>query len=295
LKPLKFNLQINKKNSLYAAYIAAVTIFFLYVLFPSDTLKKYLAYQLGGGNPNVVVSIKRVSPMLPPGIKLHDVGISHQSVVLFGLDNLKIMPSLLSLFGTKTKVNFKATGYAGRLNGKAEFGDEKKAAEVKIDGKISGVQVQKIPSLQRLSAHKISGLMGGNFAYTNTGPNRSLAGKLSMSDCRVDLAAPVFSQKSLDFRDIDADLLLNNRTLVIKQCTLKGNELDVSISGTIGLNSGAGRNALNLTGTMTPHHTLLAKIEKNLPPNFLKNIKAGKKAISFKIGGTLQDPGFLLN
>ena len=292
---MKFNLKIPRKKWLYTAYITAVTVFFLYVLFPSDTLKKYLAYQLGGGNPDVVVSIKRVSPILPPGIKLYDVGVSRQNVVLFGLDNIKLMPSLLSLFGTKTKVIFKGAGYAGRLNGKAEFGDEKKAPEVKIDGKISGVQVQKIPSLQRLSAHKISGLMGGNFAYTNTGPNRSLTGKLSMSNCRVELATPVFSQKSLDFRDIDADLLLNNRTLVIKRCTLKGNELDVSISGTIGLNSGAVRNALNLTGTLTPHHTLLAKIEKNLPPNFLKNIKAGKKEISFKIGGTLQDPGFLLN
>jgi len=166
---------------------------------------------------------------------------------------------------------------------------------VKIDGSISGVQVLELSALQHLSDHKISGELDGDFAYTDTGPNRSLTGKLTLSDSRVELGTPVFNQKSLDFRDIDADLVLNNRTLTIKQCIAKGNQLDVNLSGTIVLNGGPAKNALNLTASVIPHHGFLAKIGKNLPIDFLQKKKAGTAAISFKIDGTLDEPGFSLN
>jgi type II secretion system protein N len=288
-------MKLSKKTLLYAAYIIGMTVFFLYFLFPSDTVKIYLAYQLSQGNPDITVTIDRVSPVLPPGIKLHDVDIAYRNMELINLDGLKIMPSLLSLFSSETNVNFKGQFYDGSLSGRAELSDSGQMRSVKIDGRISGVQLQEIKSLQRMSTHKFSGDMGGNFAYADTGPNRSLTGKLVMSDCQVELEEPVFNQKSLGFKNIDADLVLNNRTLNIKQCNARGDQLDVSISGTIALNGASGRNALNLTGSMTPHHVLLAKIEKNFPIDFLRKKKSGKSSISFRIDGTLDQPGFSLN
>jgi hypothetical protein len=46
---------------------------------------------------------------------------------------------------------------------------------------------------------------------------------------------------------------------------------------------------------MTPHHVLLAKIEKSLPLDLLRKTKSGKSSISFRIDGTVGDPGFSLN
>ena len=119
-----------------------------------------------------------------------------------------------------------------------------------------------------MSTHKISGDLGGNFDYADTGPNRSLTGKLVLSDFRVELKTPVFNQKSLDFKNIDAELALSNRNLIIKQCNARGNQLDVNIRGSIALTGKPNKNALNLTGSMTPHHVLLAKIEKSLPLDY---------------------------
>jgi type II secretion system protein N len=295
LKPLKFNPKITKQNMLYGAYIAGITIFFLYALFPSDTVKKYLAYRLRHGHPDVTVTIERVNPMLPPGIRLHHLNVSHRNTELFRLENVKIMPRLLSLFGPKTAMIYEADGYAGKFSGTAEWDDTKQGHGVTVDGQISGIEVQMISALQQLSDHKISGTLGGNFKLTQTGPNRSMTGKLSVSDCRVEFAAPIFLQQSLAFREINADLILNDRSVTIKNCSLNGNDLEAGVSGTIGLSSGARRNALDLIGTMTPHHTLLAKIEKSLPPNFVQALRAGKKAIPFKISGTFKDPGFSFN
>ncbi len=288
-------MKISKKSLLYTVYIIGITGFFLYYLFPSDTLKTYLMYRLSQGNPDITVTIDRVSPVIPPGINLHDVGIVHQNKALVDLDSLKIMPGILSLFSDKSTVNFKGRINAGTFSGRAELDDNSGGQEVKCDGRISGIQVQGIPALQRLPADKISGVLNGNFTYANAGPNRSLEGKLTLSQCRIELKNAVFTLNSLEFRDIDADLMLKNDTLTIKHTSAKGNQLDADLTGTIALTGQTGKNALNLTVSVTPHHLLLAKIEKTLPMDFLRKKKAGKEAISFKIDGTFDEPGFSLN
>ena len=285
-------MKISKKSLLYVIYIIGVTGFFLYYLFPSDTLKSYLEYRLSQGNPDIAVTIDRVSPAIPPGINLHDVGIVHQNRALIDFDRLKIMPAILSLFSHNTTVNFKGLINTGTISGRAELDDTSGGQNVKCDGRISDVQVQGIPALKRLPADQVSGVLNGNFTYANAGPNRSLEGKLTLSQSRIELHKAVFSLKSLEFRDIDADLMIDNDTLTIKRTTAKGNQLDADLSGTIGI---TGKSALNLTVSLTPHHLLLAKIEKTLPMDFLRKKKAGKAAISFKIDGTLDEPGFSLN
>ena len=285
----------SKKTLLYAAYIIGITVFFLYYLFPSEAVKDYVAYKMSRANPGISVTIDHVSPVLPPGIKLHDVGIAHGNKALIDLDSVKITPGLLSFFSSTKAARFKGRVNAGTVQGWAEVDSRSDQHTEKTEGTISGVQVQGIPALQHLSAHKISGNLGGDFMIVGTGPNRSITGKLTLSDCRIDFDQPVIGLSSLGFSNIDADLVLHKGTLVIKKCSARGNQLDADISGTIALNRGGHQNALNLNGSITPHHALLAKIENSIPADFLRQKKAGKTAISFMIGGTVEVPNFSLN
>lgn len=285
----------SKKTLLYTAYIIGITVFFLYYLFPSEAVKDYVAYKMSRANPAISVTIDHVSPVLPPGIKLHDVGIAHGNKALIDLDSVKITPGLLSFFSSTKTARFRARVNAGTVQGWAEVDSRGDQHTEKIEGTISGVQVQGIPALQRLSAHKISGNLGGDFMIVGTGPNRSITGKLTLSDCRIDFDQPVIGLSSLEFSNIDADLVLHKGTLVIKKCSARGNQLDADISGTIALNRGGHQNALNLNGSITPHHALLAEIENSIPADFLGQKKAGQTAISFMIGGTVEVPNFRLN
>ena len=288
-------MKISKKSIFYTIYIIVITGIFLYYLFPSETLKTYLAYRLSQGNPDVSITIDRVSPVIPPGISLHDVGIVHQNKALVDFEKLKLMPEILSLFSDKTTVNFKGYVNAGTVSGRAELDGNSGTQGVKADGRISEIQVEGIPALQRLPADKIVGVLNGDFTFAHLGPDRSLAGKLTLSKSRIELKKAVFNVKSLEFRNIDADLMLNNDTLTIKQTKARGNQLDADLTGTIALTGQTGKHAMNLTVSVTPHHLLLAKIEKNLPMDFLRNQKTGEAAISFKIDGTLDKPDFSLN
>ena len=285
----------NKTTLLYAAYIVGITLFFLWYLFPSDMLKGYLAYRLSQANPDVKITIDRISPVLPPGIKLHEVDIAHRNMAIMEVKSLKVMPGLGSLFSDTITVNFSGDLYEGTLRGRAEISDPK-GGGIKVDGKIADVQVQQISALQQLSEHDISGGLEGAFIYSAGSANPKLSGSLTMSACRLELASAIFNQNRFEFKNIDADLVLQNRNLVINGFSATGSQLDLKIAGRIKLGAnGRAKNALNLNGTVTPHHVFLAKIEKDIPINLMRNQKSGQTAIKFKIDGTLEEPGFSLN
>jgi type II secretion system protein N len=284
----------SKKTLLYTAYIIGITVIFLYYLFPSDAVRDYVVYKITRGNPGVSVTIDRVSPVLPPGIKLHDVGIAHGNRAIVDLDSLKITPGLLSFFSNTKTARFKGRVNGGTVNGWAEVDSSKNQPAEKIEGTISGIQVQGVPALKHLSAYKISGNLGGDFTIGGAGPRRSMTGKLTLSDCRIDFDQPIIGQSSLSFKNINAELVLNKGTLVIKKFSARGNQLNADISGTIALNRSGRGNALNLNGSITPHHGFLAKIGNSIPADLLQQKKAGKTTISFIIGGTVEVPEFRL-
>jgi type II secretion system protein N len=286
----------SKTTLLYTAYIIGITIFFLWYLFPSDTLKDYLAYRLGQVNSDISVAVDRISPVLPPGIKLHEVNISHQNMALIEVESLNIMPALGSLLSDTTDIVFKGRVYEGTFSGRAEISAAPQGRGIKIDGNFSGVQVQQISALQQMTDHEISGGLGGNIVYANGKTSGKLSGNLNMTDCRLELATAIFNQNLFEFKNIDTDLALQNRTLVINGFKATGNQLDLNIAGRVKLDkNGSAKNALNITGTVTPHHVFMAKIEKDIPVSLLRKKNSGQPAISFKIDGTLDDPGFSLN
>lgn len=286
----------SKKTLLYTIYIIGITIFFLWYLFPSEMLKDYLANRLSQGYPNILVRIDRISPALPPGIKLHEVDISRQEMALVELQSLKIMPGLGSLFSDATRIDFDGQVYDGKLKGHAEINSAADGERLKIDGRVEGVEVQQISALQQLSEHDISGGLRGNFIFDAGNANPQLSGNLTIDNCRLELLTAVFNQKTFEFKNVNAELALQNQTLVVNGFSATGNQLDLNVTGKINLDgSNPSRNALNLTGTVTPHHVFLANMEKNIPVDFLRNKKTGKTAISFKINGTLENPEFSLN
>ncbi len=289
-------LKPSKKTLLYTAYIIGITIFFLWYLFPSDILTDYLAYRLGQLNADVVVDVDRISPVLPPGIKLHEVYVSHRDMALFEVESLKIMPGLGSLFSDTTAIDFNGRLYEGSFSGRAEISSDSNSRGIRVDGHFSNIQVQQVSALQQLSDHEVSGGLGGKFVYSDEKKNRKLSGNLNMTNCRVDLAAAIFKQKSFEFKNIDTDLALQNKTLVINGFKATGNQMDLNIVGRVKLNHiDPVKNELNLSGTVTPHHVFMAKIEKDLPAGILSKKSSGQRAVQFKIEGTLEDPGFSLN
>ena len=52
----------------YGVYIVALAALFIYYLFPSETVKNYITARAGQVNPDIRVSILKVTPVFPPGL-----------------------------------------------------------------------------------------------------------------------------------------------------------------------------------------------------------------------------------
>jgi len=278
----------------YFLFILAVTAFFIYYLFPSDKIKSFITFNLNKTYPGINIAVDHVKPAFPPGLKLYNVNFYHTHDPLFRAEQIKIAPELLSLFRSKIIFFFKGRAYTGTLQGKGEF--TKNSPEVMIDGKLYGIRIKEISAIKDFIGRNISGVLDGRFTYRNekkSGDN--LKAELIISDGQLELLTPLFTLESISFKKIKADLTMKNRRLQIKKCIITGDQMDVSISGSVTLKNILGQSYLKLSGRIMPHPLFLEELGNDLPANLLPKKIFGKNGVHIRIYGTLDKPRFFLN
>jgi type II secretion system protein N len=288
-------LKISKNRILFGAYIIIITVFFLYYLFPSESLRDYCAYRLKQISPDTRMNIKDIKLAFPPGLRLSHVDLYHLEQAIGSIDQIKIKPNLLSFIGQDTSWSYSGKAYTGKFSGTAEIGSNSPTHQVLIDATFSGIQLKEIAALRRFTDYQISGMLGGKLAYRTDSRNQTLRGNIRLSNCKVDLGIPLLNLGALAFKDVTADLLMNNQTLTIQRGRAQGNQMDVRFSGTITHNLSTGRRGLDLSGTLNPHHVLLAKLKNSFAVNLFKGGKSDDLGFAFRIEGTLDAPEFSFN
>lgn len=270
-------------------YIIVVTALCIYYLFPSDAVKRYIAFNLNHANHELNITIDNIKPVFPPGLRLYNVSLYRLSNLLLEAKQIKITPGLLSLFRPKTTFFFKAEAYEGLLEGRADI----MANKLMINTDLFGVRTKDMSVVQNLFNRKISGMLSGKVTYTG---NRKFAGtanaKLILSNCEVELVTPVFNLESFSFESIAAEVAMNNQKIQINECIIKGNQADGRISGSVNLKNPLGKSVLNLTGTIKPHHLLVENMQNIFPVKSL--LKTGEGGLPIKLYGTIDQPCFSL-
>jgi type II secretion system protein N len=284
-------MQVLKSRISWAIYIICAALFFFYTLFPSDTVKEYLADQIRQVHPDFTVEIGRVKPGFPPGLKLYDVRVYHLGQTLADLENLKISPDVLSLFLATTHLSFKGNGYGGTLKGRVDINKNAANTEMMIGADLSGIQVKQIEALSAITTHKISGNLGGTLTFKTKVPHQGLSGNLILTDGQIEFSPAILNQNLLSFNTIEAELMLNNRSLTINRCQLEGNQLDADVSGSIKFSGRSARKILDLSGTVRPHAALLAKLGKNIT-QLLAGSNLANQGLPFKITGSMDSPKY---
>jgi type II secretion system protein N len=276
------------RRTLLALYLVLMTVVFLVLGFPSEALRTHAARRLSAMMPGLAVTVADVRPALPAAIELQGVRIAHADRPLAVIDQLTVRPELLTLLQSKSVYRFEGSAGGGEISGRTEVDSAGSTPKVRMTAQVGGLQLQQVPAMRDLYGGRLSGRMDGSITLTDAG---ALTGKLSVSDAQVELPAPVFDQTRFSFRTADADLLLQNRSLLVRNGRLRGTELDADISGTISLDPQQAARAVNLVGRVTPHPAFVAKTEGSLPANLLRR----RGALPFRVSGPLDGPGFSLN
>jgi type II secretion system protein N len=284
-------MQIFKSRIFWTIYIICAALFFLYVLFPSDMVKAYLADRIHQTHPNLTVKMERVRPVFPPGLKLYEVSVYHLGRRMAELENLQIKPDILSLFSATTHLTFSGEGYGGILKGGIDLTGNASQRDVAVDADLAGFQVSRIEALSALTTHKISGNLDARLTLKANAPGEALAGDLMLTEGQIEFSAPIMEQNSINFDTIEAQMIFDGRSLTIKRCRLDGNLLDADVTGSIKFAGRSARKILDLSGTVNPHDTLLAKLGRNVS-ELIERRNLQNQGIAFKISGPLDSPRY---
>ncbi|OGP57449.1 MAG: type II secretion system protein GspN [Deltaproteobacteria bacterium RBG_13_49_15] len=279
----------------YALFTSVMTALFLYYLFPSETIRQYIEFRLPQVKPNFSISINKMRPSFPIGVLALDTALKYSGNPFFSLTKIKLLPNLFSLFRKKTVYRIQASAYDGSINGIVDVGRESSKKTISASAILNGIAIGKMAGVIPTSGRNISGVLNGQLLYQyDAKEQEALTASLSAADFKADIDSPWFAIKSLTFKTIEADLKVQNQTLLIRQCVLKGPYVDGRISGSVFFNKEIGKSVLNLNGKAKPHHLLLAEMGKESISLLFPVQKSEQSIISFRISGTLNRPNFSL-
>ena len=287
-----------KKGIFYTLYTIIALAVFLYLLFPSEEIKKYLAFQVSNAGPGYALTIDRVRPAFPPGLLLESADLMEGENPLLSIDEMRISPRLLSLLGSEPTFHFIGRLYSGTIQGEGSLikgnPEVERLDRIRVDADLTQIHLEEIDRLQNLSTHSVSGNMAAKIRYIGDPVSSTAEADVTCSECTVDFGTPLFNLAQISFSSIEAKLDLQDmRQLGVKECIAKGNQLGGDVSGDVTLTDPPENSTLNLSGTLKPHASLIAKLGEGVV-SLLFRKNRGETAFPFRITGTLAQPQFAL-
>jgi type II secretion system protein N len=276
------------RRILLALYLVVVTAVFLYFGFPSEALRTHAASRLSAALPVLGISVSSLRPSLPAGVTLQGVRIAYEDQPVAVLDRLRVQPELMSLLRPKTVYSFEGALGNGSITGRAEMDSTGDKPKTILNANLSGAMLQQMSFFQNVYGSQLSGRLEGVLSINEAGV---LSCKLTLTEPQLELAAPLFDQKTFSFRTAEIDITFQGRTLLLRSGRLKGNDMDAEVSGNIALGLASGGGTMNLNGRLTPHPAFLARAEKGLPANLMRR----RTAIPFQVTGPLKAPAVTIN
>lgn len=287
-------MKTSRKWLLYCVYILAATGFFLYYRFPSDTVSRYLMFHAAGAIPNCSLTVGRIKPAFPPGLKLEDVLLEKDNKELLQIEHVRISPGVFSLLKGKPAIFVEADTYSGTVAGRINSGSGKTGRVLTADVSMQDIALEKIAWLKTTTKRKISGTLEGKILYNQESLNEPFRAGFTITDLTIELLVPVFNMATIAFKTVETDIVMNSQQLLVNRCVLRGQKVDGTLSGSVILKDPFEKSTFNLSGTIKIHPGFMAYLQKNLPRGLLPKKKPGSNSYPIRFFGTLDKPGFSL-
>lgn len=279
----------------YVLFCIIGSVFFLYYLFPSDVVRDYLQMRAERSNPPLLLSIERIKPWPPFGLRSGKTEVSLKDkpqLTLFRAENISVSPGLWSFIRRKPKYSVDLEAYGGEVSGSIIFKKINMEGPFYAEIDIDRIRVGNHEHVKDFVGRQIDGILSGKIYYSGQ-QNKLISGSgeatLKLSEGRVELLVPLLSLSAIEFDEVAIDLVLKRRRINVTRLELEGPQLKSSISGTISLRKQLAKSSLNLKGTIEPFAALVKSVKGlSVLKNFQQRLRKG--VISFTIRGTLSQP-----
>jgi type II secretion system protein N len=280
----------------YTLFVLICTVALLYHRFPSDAFRDYFKAQGLRANPRLALSVDRVEPSILIGVRLMKTNVALENIpdrVILAADRLSIRPDLLSFLRGKSKFSFHCAAYQGDVTGTVDFKKDPETGFIETEMALKNIRIGDYAYLSHLLGRPLEGTLGGNISYSgqhNLMLNGSGDANLRLSDGRLELLQPFLTLKSIDFSEMELEMVLDKQKINLTRLELKGKQLKGNLSGTITLREQFAQSSLDLKGTIEPFAALFKSTEGMQDSVAVFRQRLTQGTLSFVIRGTMKEP-----
>jgi type II secretion system protein N len=269
-------MRILKKRALwYVSYGIAVSIVFLYLLFPADLVKNKI--EAAALSQNIILKVGALRPSLPLGIRFNNFSVSSTDGrdVFFQGETIDLQAGLLSFLRKTSSVNFGGKAYGGDFTGHIGFASSTKTfppADASLT--FQKIDLGRYPLISNELGKAVSGKVKGSLSLTNSKEsNARMAGSLTLFLVKgsYSLTEPFLGVSRIEIDHGEIRAQLKNGVLKLEKMEMFGPQINCLLKGEITLADDMKNSQLNLNGTME----ILGK---------------SKMKTNLTIGGTLANP-----
>lgn len=283
----------------YVCYALVLFALFVYVKFPGQQVRGMVLTALSRHGLNQI-HIESVTPIFPPGIALRHVSFGHEAngrpVELVRISELRTYLRTLVPFGHLLRVRFEGELYGGNLLGEVVWERTGESPVVEVSANVQDVRLDALPLGDRVGNMKLGGKLVGNMTLRMTSPRwEEGEGRLVFRGDAGGLpAVEVMGVKfpALAYEQFGGELALQTRTVVISDVRALGRDWQLDVRGRVGLTKNLSQSTLDLTLRARVSEALEQQL--GLVGTFLKQRRDRRGFASFRIGGTLSNPKFIL-
>ena len=241
-----------KRIAAYSVYTVLVTMVFLYWLFPSEILERYIISAVTKKAPTLALSIGTVTLGFPLALDMKDLSLRSPRYPESPLkaDRVTIKPSIKGLLTGTPTMSIRTHAYDGDIQGGIGFKNGSTGPFMKIRADGEKINVGKCSYIASMMHRTITGTMKGTLTYDGT-YDEIIKGSgnadILLENGSIQLLKNMFGFDKIDFDTIKATMTLKDRILKINQAELVSQQLRGTLSGNIYLTPDIMKSRLTLT------------------------------------------------
>lgn len=242
-----------KRIITYTVYTVLVTMVFLYWLFPSEVLERYIISTVAKINSTITLSIGTVTLGFPPALDMENVSLRTFRYPDSPLkaDRAIVSPSIKSLLAGAPALSVRADMYDGDIKGIIGFENGTDVPFMKLSANGEKINVGKCSYIASLLRRTITGTLKATLTYDGT-YDEIIKGNgdvdILLENGSIQFLQNMFGFDKIDYDTIKANMTLKDRILKINEAEMVSRQLRGTLSGNIYLTPDIMKSRITLTG-----------------------------------------------
>lgn len=277
---------------LYTLYALSAVVFFLFFLFPGESVKKVFIGHIEREFPPYQLRIDVLKPEFPPGIQLSGLSLMDKDeALLVSVKEMRLFPGLSRLIRGQILVRFHGTAYEGTFSGDLDCGKGGWDQAERVAVAFANLKIKETALKAIQGSPLISGILDGNVTYSQAEKTPgTIDATLSLTNAALVFPAVSETLAPIAFETVDAAFSIERQTLNFRQFVFAGPQLEGAITGTVRLLDPAGKSNLNLRLDISIRPEFQDKLSELVPLVLLPSANSNQSGYKLRIFGTLETP-----